>query len=75
MYNTYVYIYIYIYIYIIIVLFTVHSQPINMQVKGDGDFKVTFENDVAIITMCKGENKINIEFIEQMCAALDKVLE
>ena len=37
-------------------------------------FDVEFDHDIAIITMCRRENKINEQFMEKFHAALDTVL-
>ena len=39
----------------------------------DGEIKVTFEGKIAIIHMCCGQNRWNVNFVTKMNAALDKV--
>ena len=39
-----------------------------------GQIRVHYDDDVAVITMDRGENRINDEFIEQMNSALDQAL-
>jgi len=38
-------------------------------------FRVRFDNDVAIITMCRDENRINGTFVEKINSVLDNILE
>ena len=37
-------------------------------------FDVTFDGDVAIVKMTRGENRINDKFVEKLLSALDSVL-
>ncbi|KAK2150201.1 hypothetical protein LSH36_418g01000 [Paralvinella palmiformis] len=38
-------------------------------------FRVRFDNDVAIITMCRDENRINGTFVEKINSVLDNILD
>ena len=51
------------------------QQPMVKQSGTDGSIEVSFKDDIAIIKLKRGENRINQDLVEQFHTALDEVLE
>lgn len=49
------------------------SEPNNVQSGIDGSIEVQFVDDCAILSINRGDNRINGDFIQKMNQALDKV--